>query len=406
MFGYDDTAPTNQKVNDQPPEQMIYNIASAGNEGPLSVAASEDRSGFSAVPFRGYIQWWNADDMEYLVAEVTSKGAFVSAVNFSQTIPSCAGATPAVGNVCYPDNTSDDGSYYVTGSMMNQAGILSGEMVEGWVFNDQTAPEVGLVDIPSRIYEGEPATFTAEVSDELHLGTTAFEFEVPGLGAYVPLDDPVVNQDNDLDLWDDNFPLEEVASFTVDPMILGVQLFSGGAAAEWASVQAIHTDGAGNTSNVGSEDLDPDRVDDPTTFVLDSIDSFEIRVPDAAFGLCNRDDADDCDDAGGDDTEVDIEIVVEGDSGIGNPFGNGEIYLYVVPASGVYQIVTKLNANGALINDTGTIRTYTWSYTLTAEDVADLSGLVTLYVMGVNDSTLTGLLDDTGNANITVVDIS
>jgi len=415
-FGYDDTAPTNQTVNDQPPEQMVYNMASTADEGPLSVAASEDRSGFSAVPFRGYIQWWNAEDMAYLVAETDDPDEFISEVNFSQTIPSCNGSTPAVGNVCYPDLTSEDGSYYVTGSMMNQAGILSGEMVEGWVFNDQTAPIVGIVDIPSRMFEGDPATFTAEVEDGLHLGTTNFTFELPDIvGFYLPLGDPVVNLDGDLDPWDDNFPLEETAAFTVDPMVLGVQLYApGDAAEEWASVQAIHTDGAGNPSAPEVEGIDATRVDDPTDFDLDAIDSFEITVPDGAFGLCNRDDADDCDDAGGDDTEVDIEIVATGETGVfDNPFGQGELYVYLrtgagaAPAGGdaVY-LIAVLNANSALTNDDGTTRTYTWSLTLTAEDVADFSGQIYLHVMGVNDATYTGLLTPAGNADITVVDIS
>jgi hypothetical protein len=416
-FGYDDTAPTNQTVADQPAEQAVYNIAAAADGGPLSVAASEDRSGFSPVPFRGYIQWWNADDMAYLVAEVDADDEFVSEVNLEQNIPACVGTTPAVGAVCYPDKGSEDGVYYITGSMMNQAGILSGEMVEGWVFNDQTAPTVGIVDVPSRITEGGSGSFTAEVEDALHLGTTGFKFELPDiLNFYLPLGDAVVNQDGDLDPWDDNFPTEESATFTLDPMILGVQLYAAGdAAEEWASVQVIHTDGAGNPSAPVVASIDAARVDDPTDFDLASIFTFEVSQPDAAFGLCNRNDADDCDTAGGDDTEVDLEIVAEGETGnFDNPFGNGELYIYIrvggaAPAGGddLY-LVDVLNANSAVVNDTGVggSRTYTWSFTLTADDVADLDGQIYIHVMGVNDATYTALLDAAGNANITVVDIS
>ncbi|MFO8175767.1 MAG: carboxypeptidase-like regulatory domain-containing protein, partial [Longimicrobiales bacterium] len=149
LFGFDDTAPTSQTVTAQPPMQVIYNIAdaaAAGDLGGLSIAASEDRSGFSGVPFRGYMQWWIADDDAYLVATVDSDGNKVSDVNLPSSMPSCltdGGGTPETGvKVCYPDHSSADGVFYVTGSMNNQAGVQNATMVEGWVFNDQTAPEV------------------------------------------------------------------------------------------------------------------------------------------------------------------------------------------------------------------------------------------------------------------------
>jgi hypothetical protein len=419
IFGYDDTAPTNQEVEDQPPTPVIYNIADATaaiDLGGLNVSASEDRSGFSSVPFRGYIQWWDAEDTEYVFADDADDGG---ALNTMLPIESCtvAGAMP-----CYPDwDTGYDGVFYITGSMNNQAGVTNATMIEGWVYNDQTAPTVNAnVSVPAYIYLGQPMAFSVPVEDNLHLGSTAFGFHLTGgFDVWYPLGGNIPNGAGDQDPWDGNFPTEETASISIDPAIMGVQSYPGfGAAARYDAVRAIHTDLAGNVSGVSSNNiLATSFSDTPGDFSGADIAAFGVTMPDAAVNLCNGQGLVECD-TDVDETEIDLEIVAQGPAGsFANPFATGELYIYLSTdddSSGTisdgdnFYIVDILNATSAAITDEGVggNRYYTWTYTLTSDDVAKFADGTNIYihVMGLKYSNGTALLDTVGNGFITVID--
>lgn len=420
-IGYDDTAPTNQTVTAQPPAQVVYNIAdglAAVDLGGLTVSATEDRSGLSGLPFRSYMRWWNASDTEYIVAQDVDDGGMV---NLAQSILSCDASgdvTPGAGaTICYPDYTSADGVYYVTGSMNNQAGVANATMVEGWVFNDQTAPVItSNVQVPFNINVGEPMTFSGPVSDNLHLGTTAFGFNLaPFTDLFLPLGENIVNSANDLNPWDGNFPTSETASITIDPAIVGVELYGAAPPAvnKFNAVRAIHTDAAGNPSNQEANNIVASSVEDPALFT--GIDAWSVDAP--VENLCNGQGAADCDIVGGDLESVEFDIIAEGPAGtFANPFLPGDVYIYlrvddgdatITDGEDIY-LIDVLDASSAVITDEGAggSRFYTWSYTLTKDQVAAFpAGTVYyLHAMGVKHSTGTGLLDPVGSNNITIVD--
>lgn len=418
-FGYDNTAPTNQDVAAQPPTPVIYNIAdavAAVDLGGLNVSASEDRSGFSSVPFRGYIQWWDAEDTEYYWADDVDDGG---ALNTALPIQSCNAAVGVM--PCYPDWSFDDGVFYVAGSMNNQAGVSNATMVEGWVYNDQTAPTVNAnVSVPAYIYLGQPMAFSVPVEDNLHLGSTAFGFHLTGgPDVWFPLGGNLPNSAGDQDPWDGNFPVEETASISIDPAIMGVQVYPGlGAAARYDAVRAIHTDLAGNVSGVSSNNILATSFSDaPGDFSTAGITGFGTTMPDAAVNLCNGQGAVECD-TDVDEVEIDLEIVAQGAAGtFANPFATGELYIYLSTdddASGTisngdnFYLVDILDATSAVITDEGVggNRYYTWTYTLTSDDVAKFADGTTIYihVMGLKYSTGTALLDTVGNGFITVID--
>jgi hypothetical protein len=412
-FGYDDTPPTNQTVVYQPPMQVIYNIAAFGDDqGGFNVSASEDRSGFSSVPFRGYIQWWNADDTGYPIADDYDDGGML---NLALPFGSCddTGGDVFGGDVCYPDYTQEDGVYYITGSMNNQAGVSNATMIEGWVFNDQTAPEItDNVSVPFAITVGDPMTFAGPVHDDLHLGTTAFGFNLTGFAdLYLPLGENIVNSDNDLDPWDDNFPTDDIAQITIDPAIVAVQLFGAPGLIKFNAVRAQHTDGAGNISNQQANNILATSVEDGTAFA--AFTAWGITVD--AVELCNGQGNTDCDEDT-QETSVDLEIIAEGPAGtFANPFAPGEVYIYlrvddgdgdITDGEAIY-LVDKLNATDASITDEGVggSRFYTWEYTLTSAQVSALPAGTNYYfhVMGVKYSTGTALLDPVGTNNIEIV---
>ncbi|MFO8174628.1 MAG: hypothetical protein R6T96_10125, partial [Longimicrobiales bacterium] len=342
-------------------------------------------------------------------------------VNLESSLPSCVAGgpgTPETGVLaCYPDYSSLDGVYYGTGSMNNQAGVQNATMVEGWVFNDQTAPEVtSNVTVPFNINVGEPMTFSGPVHDDLHLGTTAFGFRLTTTtDLFLPLGGNIVNAENDLDPWDGNFPTDETASITIDPAIVGVQLFGLAGVLKFDAVRATHTDAAGNVSDQQANNILASSVEDGTEFA--PFTAWGIDAP--VENLCNGQGTTVCDplDDGSEVESVDIEIIAQGPAGsFANPFLPGDVYIYLRVDDGDatltdgedIHLIDILDGDDALITDEGAggSRYYTWSYTLTKEQVSAFPAGANYYLhaMGVKHSTGTALLDGVGTNAITIVD--
>lgn len=407
LFGYDDTAPTSQKVT-APPNQYTFNILNNTDQGGLTVSASEDRSGFSALPFRSYMQWWDADDMAYIVAQDDEDGGMV---NLAGTIQSCiavGGGTPAAGGtICYPDFTSADGVYYVTGSVNNQAGMDSGDAFEGWVYNDQTAPTAGNVSLPGTVKIGQSMTVSAPVSDNLHVGATGFSFQPAGFPDWIPLGALVPNSAGDMDKWDGNFPTSDQASLTINPAIVGWQRYADLVTFKIDKARATHYDLAGNASTGIGNNFDPNTVDNPKSYAADGITGYAVTEPAAAVSLCNGQGADACDTdvPPGHKTSVTAKVVASGAAGsFANPFLTGKVYYYLYHNS-QYYLLGSVDAASAVVNDAPAGRTYTWSFTITKDHVARFPDgtNVSIWAVGVKNSYGTGLFTAL-NGNLNVVD--
>jgi hypothetical protein len=188
------------------------------------------------------------------------------------------------------------------------------------------------------------------------------------------------------------------------------------------NVRAITTDAAGNQSAPFANNFIPGTVDpagDATSYASATpalnTTNWEVTAPAAAVALCNGQGGVDCDVApGGTDVEsVSMSIVAQGVTGsYNNPFGSsGVVYIYAnIPTGGFYTntntwyLLGSVNAASASITDDGATRTYTWTFTVTADHVAPIANgtNIGLVAMGLNGANGTLLVSDP-NMNVTVV---
>jgi len=421
-FGYDNTLPNDvSDPDDSHPNMFIYNsMTVAPASQVLELSGTEDRSGFSTVPFRGFITWYEADDVSYVANASNDVDEDEGPYNMgSFTLPACA-ADPTYAVPCYPNDASSDGVYNVNANILNQAGGIGATNHDYWVAVDVTAPTQDNTTLPATVDVGDPATYSAPVSDNLHVGCTAFSFDFP-TGIYVPFGDNVCNADDDM--FDLNFPTDDVAIWTQDYAVTTVEAAPGGvptgAGAIFTNVRAQHTDLAGNFSPAVQNNFIAGTVEAGTTYDAVGITDYYLDIGGDA-DLCNGSSAAvaDCDTDAGEVYSVDVDIVVEGASGtFANPFASGELYVWLVhdpndtyldvAADEVFYLLGTINASSAVVTDDGLVRQYTWTHTINSDDILGrFPGGEDVYIAvgGFKYSKGTVLISDPQADAITVVD--
>jgi len=396
-FGYDNTPPVDKSdPDDSHPNMFVYN---AGTTPPaiqiLDLAGQEDRSGFSTVPFRAFITKYTAEKTFYVVDANAAKTTFEGPFNLGGfTLPACA-ADPTNAVPCYPNQSSTDGVWNVNGGIINQAGGQATVVHDYWVAVDQTVPTVDNVTLPATVKIGAAATFSAPVHDNLHVGCTAFSFDIGISPTFIPLGENICNADDDI--FDLDFPEDDIAVLTINPAVTGFERATGGtpdgAVTDIMGVRATHTDLAGNLSTQAANNFIAGTVESGDSYDAAGIDAFYVDIG-GDVDICNGDpSAAECDPDADELDEFEVEVVAQGPSGsFPNPFAPGLLYTWLVtdptPANVLsgdetYYLMGTIGATNAVITDEGVggNRYYTWSFDVTSADVSRFADGTLLYVV-------------------------
>jgi hypothetical protein len=341
-------------------------------------------------------------------------------------MPACA-AAPTNAAPCYPTSTvAGDALWMFEAGALNQAGLVTDTRITRMVLTDATLPMTLNVALPPQLVAGSPVTYSAPVTDNHELWSTAFAQDYGDL-VYLPFGDPVMVGDGNR--WDDNFTTSATAVLSLTKAIVARERapagVPAGAFAYATTVRAQTTDAAGNPSATVANNYIPATVDaagaaatygganPPATLTTD----WSVPTPAAAVTLCNGQGGTACNVApGGTDVlSTTMTIQAQGASGVyNNPFGAaGTIFVYVnLPGADVtyytaddsWFVIGSINAASAAITDNGMTRTYTWSFTVTSAMVAQFAAAtnIGLVAAGLNDTTGTLLVSDP-NVNVTVV---
>ncbi len=412
-FGYDNTMPTDFKAAaGSEPDKIIYNQANTGPGLNMSFSQTEDRAGFSSVPISAYIVRYDPEDDPspfYAVAQDEEDGG---AINIASTLNACAAVTdPTAAAPCYPNNnTLTQGLWMLDAAGQDQAGNMTDTHVQRWVLIDAESPLTQNVSLPPQVVAGSSVTYSAPVTDTHELWSVAFGQDFGGDGIYIPFGENVMVGDGNR--WDTNFVTSATATLTLPKAVVAREYAPGGTPAGaftlTTNVQAVTTDAAGNQSAPIGNNFIPATVD-PTgkAAIFATTTNWEVSGPDAATALCNGQGGTACDVApdGTDVESVDMEIIAEGATGsYANPFGaDGIIYVYVF-TGGNYYLIGSVNSASAALTDDGATRTYTWTFTVSMDDVAAFADgtNIGLVAIGLNAATGTVLQSD-ANMNVTVV---
>jgi hypothetical protein len=434
-FGLDAQDPTDQAL--LPGSQFthaIYNLANPGTGLPMSFSAVEDRAGFSITPLRmRVLRLTTGNTIRYPVGAGFTEGGYV---NEMTVLPACGTAAidpPANTTPCVPDGTTTTDAYYwVMGHILDQAGNEADEDIVVKVLQDQTAPVAAGLLAPEGVplVGGQVTPFDYLAADNLDLWSVdlGFDHELTpdsesgvGTGVVIPFSAPVLN---DGDRWD----LEVVSGTggTVSfPFVRSLELTTAlnqpegpGTVRETTRFWLVARDAAGNLSLPAAQDLDPGYITTPSTLTYappaNLMDSIVIRQPASAVNLCNGRGPSDCPETAAGASSLTLKIQAMGGGGVfPNPFAPGTVHVYLVtdattPApyyasTNGFSLLGAVGGGSATITDTGAVRTYTWTFTLTSAMVATIppGTPVSIAAVGVNntgDAILTRY-----NANVTVV---
>jgi len=426
-FGFDNTMPTAFKLSAaSEPDKIIYNIANGGPGLDLSFSATEDRAGFSSVPISGYLVLYAAgEDPFYAIAQDDADGG---AINLPSFIPACDGSTPDNGDPCYPNDIGQDAGIWMFDAVdQDQAGNRTTTHIQRMALVDAERPLTQNVALPPQVIANQAVTYSAPVTDNHELWSVAFgtDFETAagsgtGDGVFLPFGENVDVGDGNR--WDMNFPTSGSAVLTLNKAVVARELAPAGVPSGdvglATNVQAITTDAAGNQSLPAGNNFLAGTVDptDKAASFAPATQDWAINTDDD-YDLCNGQGSTACDVApdGTDVTSVDFEITAMGASGTyANPFGaSGVIYIYVnIPTGGYYTdtnawyLIGSINASSAALTDDGSDRTYTWTFTVTSDDVAAIGDgtAINVVAMGLNAATGTLLVSDPhGGGVVTVI---
>jgi hypothetical protein len=350
-------------------------------------------------------------------------------------IPACGAGilTPANTTPCVPDGlTPTDAYYWVEGTLVDQAGNEVDTPILVKVLQDQTLPTTNNTQVPTSALVGGVSTdFGFTVQDNLDLWSTqmAFDFEAVadsetgvGFGLFIPFGQPL--EVGDGDRWDTNVVNTFTGTYTV-PFVQSLELTTAGnaptgagTAVETTNIRAVTVDAAGNNSAPFFNNFLPSTITTPATITYavagNPMTGLTVTTPAAATNLCNGQGAIACPETAAGVSSVTLTVTATGTSGIyPNPFANGNVYFYVVTdpvapapyynATNVFALLQGVPGTGATFTDTGAVRTYSWTYTLTKDQVATIAAgtNISIAVIGVN-ATGDAILSQY-NANITVV---
>ena len=410
-FGIDDTPATGVGVTGVA-NQTIYNAASPVGLG-VTFTAVEDVSGLSGAPVSG---WMTIDPVGALTGPFVIGALELTGgpINLPLAIPVCA-APPAAqdqggANNCIPNGAAGPADAYYTfgGVVVNQAGGVTAE-TQRQILQDLTAPvNTSNTAIPPSLTGGAPATFSAAVTDNVDLKDINFAFDFVGsLGTWYPFDDDAPIGDG---VAFDGVRTTTASGVQTVNMVRGLEAVAGGAPAGApgiaSNVRAIVEDMAGNFSVATFNNFIAGTVPTPVTYgaggkaagIGAAGTGWTMSAPAANTDLCDGSTGPDpCGTVGspaGALTSLTLTATVTGVAGaFPNPFLSGSILFYFIdPVTGNNILLSPaVVANTATITDTGAIRTYTWTGTITSADLvgqnltaANTTGVISVFAIGVD----------------------
>ena len=411
-YGIDDTPATGVVVTGVA-DQTIYNAASPVGLG-VTFTAVEDVSGLAGTPVSGLM---TVDPVGVLTGPfvIGALEATGGAINLPLAIPVCAAAPSAQdmgANNCIPNGAAGptDGYYTFDGKVVNQAGGVTAE-TQRQILQDLTAPvNTSNTAIPPSLTGGAPATFSAAVTDNVDLKDINFAFDFVGsLGTWYPFDDDAPIGDG---VAFDGVRTTTASAVQTINMVRGLELVAGGVPTGVpgiaSNVRAIVEDMAGNFSIATFNNFIAGTVPTPVTYgaggkvagIGGAGAGWTMSAPAANTDLCDGSTGAAIDICGtnaspvGAVTSLTLTATVTGVAGaFPNPFLSGSILFYFLDPVTLNNILLSpaVAANTATITDTGAIRTYTWTGTITSADlvaqnltVATTGGVISVFAIGVD----------------------
>jgi len=389
-FGIDNLAPGTQIVGGA--ATRLINPAAGGT---WTFAGTEDRAGFSATFTRAVESLFNTGGTSYPNYGVALTGAMLN-------YPTPLAAT---------DNTMTAGYYDLTAYIIDQGGNAFATSVTRETLIDITAPVAQNVQIPGSLVGGALTTFTAPVTDNLDLITADFDFQFSAnASGFWPFGDPASTDRVLGTAWDATLTTTATATGTINFVSTIETTLAGVPTGTITAAQFVRIGAVDAAANKSVAQVNNFAVGTVTPTVAATA-SYGAVVPApamagffiatspataAATNLCNGNGAA-C--AAADTKSITVTVTTTGASGTyAPPFASGFIYLYVNdPVAGGfddagqddnnYLVSRQVGATG-VVTDTGGVRTYTYTFTITSADVAGIANgtVINILAIGVDSS--------------------
>ncbi len=411
-FGLDATPPTGQAVAaGSLADRTIYN-ANVPGFGPfvartIGLTAADDVSGFGTSPVALSFRYANAADGVTCLVGATAA-----------CVPTQQASTFATDNTAiYPGAGAVTEAYYqFRGEVFDRAGLGSGTTNVVTYLFDQTRPHVDdIAGVAGSFLPGQNYTFSANATDNVDLKQSEFAFVFPGLTGTNLDAIPMAAPQSLGTPWAFESPTWSAPVVASVPFVTGIEPTDGAGAPSGVLVPVgfarfVVWDVAGNQS-LQQNAIAVGSFPAPVSFGAGVAPLFPVgatfRQTTQAATLCFDADAA-C--AAPAVRAVTLTATATGASGtFQNPFAF-VLFAYVdnINVGGGQRTHRFIGVDGAAtVQDDGVTRTWTWSVTLTSEDlVLDAAGMpfvLPVQAIGVNTGTGTALLAVTGVA-ITVID--